>query len=197
VFFRPLSRSYLKLFSIFLLLNFLFDAALNITAYYEINNTFYGSLSTVLDFTFYLYLVREIVHNPRAKKLLSIFMLIYPIVALTNIFFIQGQKVFHTVTYSLGCLLMVACCIYYFWELFQQSHSVSLSREPAFWICTGLLFYFACSFPIFGLTNYLMKALPTVILQNLYIIFILVNVFLYLSFIIAFLCRLKPRKSMS
>jgi len=181
----------------FLLLNLLLEVASNIIAYYTINNQLLGSLSTVLDFTFYFFLLREIVHGAKAKNLFRLFLIVYPVVALINIFFIQGPRVFHTVTYSLGCLLVVACCIYYFWELFQQSHSVSLSREPAFWICSGLLFYFACSFPIYGLTNYLMKALPTVILQNLYIILILVNIFLYLSFTIAFLCRLKPRKSMS
>jgi hypothetical protein len=99
-------------------------------------------------------------------------------------------------TYSLGCLLIVAFCIYYFWELFQQSHSITLSREPAFWICSGLLFYYACTFPIYGLTN-LLERLPKVIIKNLLLIFDLLNIFLYLSFTIAFLCRVKPRKSMS
>jgi hypothetical protein len=79
--------------------------------------------------------------------------------------------------------------------LFQSRYSVSLLRQPPFWICSGLLFYYTCSFPLQSLQNFI-HALPNVILQNLLIIFILLNCFLYLSFTIAYLCRLKIRKSM-
>ncbi|WP_431213185.1 hypothetical protein ACQ86N_47525 [Puia sp. P3] len=103
---------------------------------------------------------------------------------------------FHTMSYCLGCLLIVCACIYYFWELFQQKSSVDLIHQPAFWVCSGLLFFYSCTFPLYGLTK-LMESLPKVILVNLFNIFILLNIFLYLSFTIAFLCRLKTRKSMS
>ncbi len=59
--------------------------------------------------------------------------------ALLNIYFVQ-VNVFPPTTYSLGCLLIVGICIYYFYELFHLPSSVNLLREPAFWICTGLLF---------------------------------------------------------
>ena len=99
-------------------------------------------------------------------------------------------------TYSLGCLLVVATCIYYFWELFQQTYYVKLIREPAFWICSGLLFYYAVSFPIYGLINFVSEKNPQVT-NVLAIILDSVNIFLYLSFVIAFLCRIKIRNSTS
>jgi hypothetical protein len=99
-------------------------------------------------------------------------------------------------TYSLGSLLIVTGCIYYFWELFQQKNSVDLIRQPPFWICSGLLFYYCCTLPVFGLTNFITN-LPQVILQNLLAIVIVINICLYLSFTIAFLCRLKIKRSTS
>jgi hypothetical protein len=95
-------------------------------------------------------------------------------------------------TYTSGCVLIVITSIYYFWETFQQKNSVNLIREPAFWICSGLLFYFTCTFPLNGLLNFV-SALPQVIVQNLFQIYILLTIFLYLSFTIAYLCRLKVK----
>ncbi len=138
---------------------------------------------------------REIVYNRRAKKTFLTLLIAYPIVALINIFLIQRNG-FHTMTYALGCLLIIGSCIYYFWELFQRTLSINLSRQPAFWICSGLLFYYTCNFPLYGAVN-LLKVLPKVILSNLLAILVLLNILLYLSFTIAFLCRLKTRKSMS
>jgi hypothetical protein len=56
------------------------------------------------------------------------------------------------------------------------------------------LFYYTCSFPIFGLLNFLSS---NPIGKNIQIIIILLNVFLYSSFTIAFLCRLRVRNSTS
>ncbi len=96
-------------------------------------------------------------------------------------------------TYSLGCLLIVAFCIFYVWELFQLKHSVNLLRQPAFWICSGLLFFYACTFPILALVNFI-KIEPA-FLRTTGFILDFVNILLYLSFTIAFLCRLRTRKS--
>jgi hypothetical protein len=118
-------------------------------------------------------------------------LIIYPAIFLVNTLLVQGSVVFHSMTYALGCLLIVLSCVYYFWELFQQTYTVNLSRLPSFWICSGLLFYYACTFPFYGTTN-LVSALPKVILKNLLFVFVLLTVLQYLSFTIAFLCR--PRK---
>ncbi len=105
---------------------------------------------------------------------------------------------FHTMTYCLGCLLIVIFCIYYFWELFQAPNSINLTRQPAFWICSGLLFYYACTFPIYGMLNFIDPAHPDMSLANkLVTMSTFIYIFLFLSFTIAFLCRLKTRKSMS
>lgn len=195
IFFQPARERYLKYFSIFLFFNCLMDTATNISAMNGVNNVFFNNLVQMFVIAFQLYLVREIVHGAKAKKIFLYFLLVYLLLSLINFFLVQKTGVFNTMTYSLGSLLLVATCIYYFWELFQLRYSVNLLRQPAFWICSGLLFYYACSFPIQSLLNFI-HALPNVILQNLFIIFILLNIFLYLSFTIAFLCRLKTRKSM-
>jgi hypothetical protein len=195
IFFYPSNQRYLRVFAFFLFISCIFEIAANYLAIIHVDNNLFASLTTTFDFTFYLYVLREIVYHPRAKRYLLVLLLSYPTVALLNILFVQRNG-FHTMTYALGSFLIITFCIYYFWELFQRLNSVQLSRQPAFWVCSGLLFYYTCTFPIYGGTN-LVKVLPALIIRNLLVIFTLLNILLYLSFTIAFLCRLKTRRSMS
>ena len=195
LFFQPATERYLKYFSVFLLINCLMDTATNISALHQVNNVFFNNVVQMFVIAFELYLVREIVQGRKAKNVFLYFLIIYMLLSLANFFLVQKTSVFNTMTYCLGCLLIVSACIYYFWELFQLRYSVNLLRQPSFWICSGLLFFYACSFPMQGLLNFI-NSLPQVIIQNLFSIFILLNISLYLSFTIAFLCRLKTRKSM-
>jgi hypothetical protein len=196
IFIQPAGRQYLKYLSIFLFVNFLMESVLGYTAFLHLNNVWLNNIDTLLTISFQLYVLREIFASRKAKKVLLFIFLLYPVVAILNIFLVQQFRNFHTMTYSLGSLLIVTGCIYYFWELFQQKNSVDLIRQPPFWICSGLLFYYCCTFPLFGLTNFI-SSLPLVIIQNLLTILIVINICLYLSFTIAFLCRLKIKRSMS
>ncbi|HLZ88766.1 MAG TPA: hypothetical protein VKQ52_16030, partial [Puia sp.] len=113
VFFQPAEQRYLKLFSMFLFVNGMAETFSNYLAVQHVDNTFFTSLVTIIAFTFYLFLLREIIRGKTAKRVLLFLLLIYPLIALVNILFFQKSG-FHTVTYGLGCLLIVGCCIYYF-----------------------------------------------------------------------------------
>jgi len=153
----------------------------------------YNSFACI-EFLFYMYAVREIIRSVRLKKIIFFAACIFLLLGIFNILFIQKTTSFNSITYAIGCLLIAVSCFYYFFELFQQSYSVTLVRQPAFWICAGLLFYYTCSFPIYGLLNFL-SSKP--IMKNIQVIIILLNVFLYSSFTIAFLCRVRVRNSTS
>ena len=157
------------------------------------STTLLYNLFTTFEFTFYSWMVREIIINKKVKKIILFVIFFYPFVSLVNIFFIQGKSGFHSVTYAIGCLIIVAWCIYYFYELFLLAHSVRLIKQSSFWICTALLFFYTFSFPFYGLSN-LMMSLPKVILRNLETILDLINFFLYSLFSIAFLCRIRMPK---
>ena len=196
VYFQKNNQLYLRLFPLFLLLTVIVES----TAIYMYVQkrppiTLYNFFSS-FEFLFYMYILREIIQNKKVKKVIFHVTWIYLVLVILNFLFIQKIAFFKSITYATGCLLIVTICIYYFFELFQLAHSVNLVRQPAFWICSGLLFYYCCSFPIFGLTNFVQKT-PRIILKNIGVVIFLLNIFLYSSFTIAFLCRLRTRKSMS
>ena len=189
---RPL-YNYLNLFPPFLLVTLFIET---LGAYWSSiwkHNIWLYNFFSVFEFCFYLWLISLIISNKKIKKIIKITLVIYALIAIINILFIQKMKMFHTVTYSLGCLLIVSFCIYYFLELFRLPKSVKLKNDPAFWLCSGLLFYYCCGFPLFGLINFV-NGLPKLIIKNFQTIVTIMNILLYSLFTIAFLCRIKTRK---
>ena len=197
VYFQRDVKLYLRLFPLFLLLTIIVEliAAYYVRIYKSYPTTLY-SLFTSFEFLFYAYALTEIINNRRMKKIFFYVAGLYLTLVILNFLFVQKTSSFTSVTYVLGSVLIVAGSIYYFYEQFQLPQSVNLARQPAFWICSGLLFYYCCGFPVYGPWNFL-KSVPYFIQKNLYVFVVLLNVFLYSSFTIAFLCRLRIRKSTS
>jgi hypothetical protein len=194
-FIRPRATFYLRLLSLYLLLDCIVEAYTSYQALNKHNTQLINSLSSTVSFVLYIYVLREVIVSLKARRILLYCLLIFPLLSAVNIFLVQGSQVYQSITYSLGCLLIVTTSIYYFLELFQNKTYVNLVREPAFWICSGLLFYSACSFPLFAFLNFLITIIDISVIRVLVILTDLVNILLYLSFTIAFLCRLRPRKS--
>ncbi len=186
---------YLKLFIIFLVVSLFVEllASFLIRIEKEENTVVLYNIFTTCEFGFYLWMLRGFIRNKIANKIILFILFFFPIAALINIFFFQGRHGFQTFTYALGCLLIVGCCIFYFYELFLFPNAVNLLKQPPFWICSALLFFYAFTYPLYGLSN-LMMSLPKVILKNIERITDLLNVFLYSMFSIAFLCKIKIRK---
>jgi hypothetical protein len=177
---------YLKLFPVFLFLTLVVELTGSLLM--ASNNASIYNLFSIIEFVFYLYIIKKILINRTIKMIIVLTMILYPLVALVNIFFIQANLYrLHVTTYSLGCLLITLFSIYYFYELFSSPASINLKREPAFWIITGLLFFYTCSFPIFGFANVISSF--SVIARNIREILAILNVILYFIFAVGFLCK--------
>jgi hypothetical protein len=199
VHFRPVKGySYLKYFSPFLLLTFVVEWYAHYLGSHQKVNTWVYNYFSIVEFCFYLWVLSIIVNSDKWRRRIRISIPVYTLISLANIFFIQGSAVFHSITYCLGCLLIVTVCIYYFSELFTIARWDKLSANPAFWICSGLLFFYCCGFPFFGLLNYWSRVEGLrFVLHNFKIINTVLNVSLYGLFSIAFLCNRTRKYTLS
>ncbi len=189
---KNIDRIYLKLFIPFLFITLIIESY---SLYlWDLGKTTFKlyNFFTAFEFCFYLFILRLIIDTKNVKTIIAYSLFIYLFISSINILFIQTNG-FHSITYSIGCLLIVIFCIYYFFELFRRSTSINLTSEPAFWICSGLLFFYCCSLPLVGAVNFLSQ-IPLILLNNMQRILNVMNVLLYTLFTIAFLCRLRIPK---
>ena len=157
------------------------------------NNIIIYNFFTLAEFIFYLFFLKQVIAKFYRGVNISVIIIVYTVLAGINIFFIQGVKTFHTYTYLLGCLLIVIFCIIYFYHLFRSLRSDSLAKESSFWIITALLFFYACSLPILGITNF-MTGIPSRYYKIMLFTLDFSNVLLYVLFTVGFICKINFRK---
>lgn len=195
VFLKKGTPVFLKALPVYLLITFIIEFIGQWRSYNGKATVTLYNVFTTIEFVFYFWLLRFLVKGQFARQLLWHSLWAYPLLVLANKLFVQTGMQFHTITFSLGGLLIVMATIIYFFELFEMEHPVNLVREPAFWISSGLLFFYACTFPLYALINFLRDP-SNIIIKNIGSIIAIVNILLYSSFIVAALCRIRIRKSL-
>jgi len=158
-------------------------------------NAWLYNISTTLEFVFYAYIFVLQLRDPALKKATSRFMVIYPLLVLLNLLFVQGFRQFHSYTMVVGSIFMIIFCCLYFYELLLNPLEGDLLRDPMFWISTGILFFYLGDLSYNLLFNLLQKYAVNTgkLFQSINNNLILM---LYSCFIIAFLCKRNPRKSL-
>ena len=152
---------------------------------------------SILWVCYYLFIISQMIVNLKIKRVIWVTIAVYFLIVTSQLIFVQKLQptVFNTIPHSLGFLIIVIFCIYYFYELFRMPKYVNLKNNPAFWICFGLLFFCACGFPLWGFFNVWAK-IPLVV-NNFMTIITILNFFLYSLFIIGFLCLKAPKYTLS
>ncbi|MCF6403801.1 hypothetical protein L3C95_12995 [Chitinophaga filiformis] len=184
---------YLNTFIIYILVTIAIEM---MAWWYNIHNkhnlifyNFYG----IINFTYLIFLLRSFMANKRMINVMGVLLIIYPLLALINLVFIQKLDTFNTYTFLSGCIIVVTASICYFYERIKYPGPHSLLHEPAFWVSTGLLFFYTCSPPLTGVLNAI-SLMPFYNYKTLYIINLMVNIILYLLFSISFICNLIFRR---
>lgn len=183
----------LYLFSFFLLTSSIAEYIGSSMSANNYNNISFYNFFTLYEFIFYLYFLRSIFTSQLMKKILAYVITGYLLLTLCNIIFVQGLNTFHSHTYVLGCTLIVLFSIIYFYRLFRFPETGGLTKNPFFWIVIALMFYYTCTFSIFGLENFITESMGYYY-RLLFIITDLLNGLLYSLYIIGFLCQINLRK---
>jgi hypothetical protein len=199
-YFKRYRQHYLKYLSLFLILTISVEIIgfilMDIFKKGNLNRTLYNNYLTI-EFCFYLFLIKNILRAKSVKHFLPWIIRVYFSMGFINNILLQGEYgSFSSITYSLGCFFVIGFLLYYFYELMLYPSSEQLIRQPAFWICSGLLFFYTSTFTIFGLTNFV-----TNLSDNTYnyigTFITITNIVLYSMFSIAFICQPPAQKSFS
>lgn len=162
---------------------------------YAIYNIF-----TTLEFVFYSGVFFSQFRKPSFKKVVLFFIPIYIFLVIINLALIQGfNKTFHTYTFLLGSFFIVIfCCCFFYESVLPDRIDEQLSKQPFFWISSGLLIYYLGSVIINALFDYLTTNDMKIEGMRIYgIINNSLNVILYTSFCISFFLCPNNKKTSS
>ena len=201
VFFQKPVRLYLKLFPVYFFLLMIVDKTLEYTTDLGIHNNILLNIWGPVEFSFYFFVIGQVIVSKKVNKRILYITTAFVIFAFVNLFFFQHNDLFNPVNFTIGTIITVIFCIYYFFELFQKTEAQSLSRLPSFWIVSAILFNVVLIFPIFALISFMdqlsnaNKKTTRIILDNIVAIFNIISVLTYILYSIGFLCRIRTSKS--
>lgn len=130
------------------------------------------------------------------RKYRNLILIAIPPVVTLNIVYLLDRASYKSIaTYSflLSAFLTTCWSIAYIFQLFKKRDLQDPARNPNFWICAGLLFFYAGTFFQMGLTNVIYDKNPD-LAKELYVINQLLNCFLYGMITYGFICQLKYQK---
>jgi hypothetical protein len=107
---------YLRIFPFFLLVALCTELWAFHLGQKNIPNIAFYNLFSVVAFLFYMYVLYYVIFSRRAKHIILTVMISYAVVSLSNILFVQKINTFHTITYSIGCFILIVISIYYFYS---------------------------------------------------------------------------------
>ena len=111
------------------------------------------SLFTLGEFLFFSFYIKNIVESKWFKNLVIIISAIFSLF-LTVYFFSVEFRFFDSIPVGTESVLIIAFCIYYFFEQINKPTALFIYNTSSFWIIVGFLLYLAGSFFIFIYASY-------------------------------------------
>jgi len=188
VFYKKIKPAYFRLCCPYLLMNLVVETYGIISKSQGKSNYWIYNISTTIEFGFYFFIFYINLTNQNVRRyIVWVSILFFPF-CFINIFFIQGINHFHSITFLAGSFFLICLSVLYFQDQIIKENEFLKNplKEKMFWIATGVLFFYSVGFFNLGLFeiihvhNSLLKTVTDLLLN-------LLNIFLYCTFIIAFL----------
>jgi hypothetical protein len=136
----------------------------------------------------------SIIVKSRYKKVIYISRFVILVLNMLVLLGIFPLKPNNNRLFLLAALLLIIWSIIYLFELFQNTSEDDVGINPNFWICGGIIFFYASSFFIVGLIQLIVQ-IHQVTAWMFTILMILLNCILYGLMTYGLTCTLKKPKS--
>jgi hypothetical protein len=168
---------------------FLLTAGVEIPARYFVAhpNHWLYNLYLPVEFLLFTALYYFAFTTPRIKRIVLTGSVLLVLFAVWNMIAGQGFYSFNTYTVLVSGLLILTWIFFYFRELLRRSEYVTLTREPMFWISSGMLVFYLGNVFVAGTINYFIAENRNIAVLLLQVIKVL-NILMFASFIVALLC---------
>ena len=157
---KTLPLSYRGFILLIILLSVLETIANAIGYFGRMKNHFVWNILYAFELTLVPYFFKSWLHRLSIKKIIGIYIYIFPLFVLINTLWIQGFFTLHTYNYIIGGSFILFLSVAYLGELYTNEESRNIFRNPVFWFSLAYLIYFAVSVPYLGMLNYVVINYP-------------------------------------
>lgn len=144
----------------FLFVYLLFDALVSIAssalAYHHLPNMPLYHFATMVDTVLLLYFFSMVFAGKHWAAFLKLAMVVFPLLAVLNILFVQPLFSFNSYMLSLKAMLVIVLCFLYWWH-YEPIAGKAWKHIPLHWIVSGLLLYFSSAFILFTFSDFLIS----------------------------------------
>ena len=192
IFRKTLPLSYRRFILLIILLSILETVANAVGFFGRMKNHFVWNIIYVIQLTLVPFFFKSWLRRLWIKKIITIYIYIFPLSVLINTLWIQGFFTLHTYNLVIGGSFILFLSVAYLGELYTNEESQNILRNPVFWFSLAYLIYFAVSVPYLGMLNYLWTNYPKFTTLYYELIFKGTNCLYNILLTIGFLC-LKVR----
>jgi len=115
-----------------------------------------NKVSYIFHYVFLGAFISRVVKSHRVKRVLLFFLVIFLIV-ITYILIRTLNQHQSYVIQSITNFALVFCCLFYYFDLFENIPVKNLFKEPAFWVITGLFLCLTISVPLNTVRNFYLR----------------------------------------
>ncbi len=103
---------------------------------------------TIIQITFFLWWFQLLLESKNRKKIVKIFILLYWIFSIWNIFYMQSFLLgFQSYTYGVGVVFLLIAICFYFIETFSKDIVLNITDSTIFWFVLGILLFYGTFMP--------------------------------------------------
>lgn len=159
------------------------------------SNLWIANLVALGEFVFFGLIISRLLNSLRYQKFVAVAVGIVTVYTVASIFLIAGFWKLDISAIIIQTIVIISIAGRYFWELMEVpfSNSLSLIKQPGFWLNTGVLFYYLGEFMFFASFSYMAYKNNLTYFYLFVFVSNLSNAILYSCLITCFLC-LKPTR---
>jgi hypothetical protein len=138
---------------------------------------------------FFIYIFSRAAPLQGKRRMLYLTIIFFLLLAFLNICFFEGFRIFNSYTKVLGDIILAALSCYFFYSELKEEGFRDLFHYEYFWLANGLLFYSLGAIILYLFLPSLRRFYEQTHIRVYTHIAGVLNILLYSSLIIAFICR--------
>lgn len=142
----------------------------------------------LFEFILYGFFYYQVIQNRQIKKLIVFFICLFPVLWVYTTFFEYGYKAWNSAVITIGAYFTVLFSLLYVYHSSAHTDATRLANRSEFWIAIGMILFYSCQIPYFGILNVLNK-ISLSLSKSMLLVSMSINAIMYYSFTYAYLCR--------